>query len=132
MPSSKQAAAKSAVCSPSRTQTKLASVRGTAQPSASRASRTLVRSFTVSSTRSNSSSSAASDATAAACARLFTLNGSMVARTAAATGSWATRNPVRRPARPYALEKVRSTATFGRSRKRLMPSGTASSRMYSR
>src|SRR5207237_851672 len=54
MPASKQAAAKSMVCSPSRTQTKLASVRGTVQPSAIRASRTLVRSSTVSSTRSNS------------------------------------------------------------------------------
>ncbi len=115
-PSSKQAAAKSRVCSPRFSQTKLASVGGTAQPSATSASRTRVRSLTVSSTRSNSSSSAASEATAAACAMLFTLNGSMTVRAAAATGSCAIMNPVRRPARPYALEKVRRTATFGRSR----------------
>ena len=77
-----------------------ASVGGTTQPSAISASRTRVRSLTVRSTRSNSSSSAASEATAAACAMLFTLNGSMTVRTAAATGSCAIMKPVRRPARP--------------------------------
>ena len=53
---------------------------------------------------------------AAACATAFTVNGSMVLRTAPATGGCATRKPTRSPASPYALEKVRSTATFGCSR----------------
>jgi hypothetical protein len=100
MPVSAQAAAKAGVCSPSRSQTKLASLGGTAQPSASSASRTRVRSFTVSSTRSRSSASAAREAIAAAWASRLTVNGSMVARAAAATGSCAIMNPVRSPARP--------------------------------
>ena len=100
MPTSAQAAAKAGVCSPSRSQTKLASVGGTVQPSAISASRTRVRSLTVSSTRSSSSASAAREAMAAAWASRLTVNGSMVARTAAATGSCAIMNPVRSPARP--------------------------------
>ena len=39
--------------------------------------------------------------------------------------------PTRSPASPYALEKVRSTATLGRSRYTAMPSGTSGSRTYS-
>ena len=58
----------------------------------------------------------ASDAIAAACATPLTPNGTAVLRSASATGSCATAKPTRSPASPYALEKVRSTATFGRSR----------------
>src|ERR1700685_3831786 len=65
IPAAAQAAAKPGVYSPSRSQTKLASVGGTVQPSAISASRTRVRSLTVNSTRASSSSSAASDAMAA-------------------------------------------------------------------
>src|SRR6266568_3756559 len=85
------------------------------------------RSFTARSTRSCSSASAASEAVAAVWASELTLNGSMVVRTALATGSGPIRKPTRSPARPCALEKVRSTARFGWSRYRSMPLGTAGS-----
>jgi hypothetical protein len=85
---------------PSRSQTKLASVGGTVQPWATSSSRTRDRSLTTWSTRSSSSASAASEATAAAWASAFTENGSMVLRTASATGSCPIRNPTRSPARP--------------------------------
>src|SRR5690606_7739002 len=87
-PSTAQAAAKSIVRSPSRSQTKFASVGGTSQPWEMSVSRTRVRSLTTRSTRSSSSSSAASDAMAATWARWLTANGTIVLRTAAATGSW--------------------------------------------
>ena len=57
-----------------------------------------------------------SDATAATCANEFTPKGIAVLRSASARGSWATAYPTRRPASPYALENVRSTATLGRDR----------------
>jgi UDP-N-acetylglucosamine 1-carboxyvinyltransferase len=116
MPTASHACAKAVVWSPRGSQTKFASVTGTVQPSAMSVWRTRSRSFTTVSTRSRSSSSAPREATAAACAIELTVNGSMVLRTASATGSWPIRKPTRRPARPYALEKVRSTATLGRSR----------------
>ena len=50
---------------------------------------------------------------AASCAIVETPNGSAAARTASARGSCATVYPTRNPASPYALEKVRSSATFG-------------------
>ena len=100
IPCCSHASANAVVCSPSRSQTKFASVGGTAQPSASSASRTRARSFTVFSTRSSSSGSAASEATAAAWATELTVNGSMVLRTASATGGCPIRKPTRSPARP--------------------------------
>jgi hypothetical protein len=95
-----QAAAKSAVSSLSRSQTKFASVGGTDQPWASSSSRTRVRCFTTCSTRASNSGSAASEAIAAAWAIRFTANGSSVLRAASATGSWPTRKPTRSPASP--------------------------------
>src|SRR5690606_34858668 len=97
-PCASHAAENSIVRSPRRSHTKLASVGGTVQPSARRAPRTRSRSFTVPSTRSSSSSVAASDATPAACATEFTLNGRNVLRIASATTGCATRYPMRRPA----------------------------------
>ena len=99
-PACAQAAAKSWVSSPSRSQTKLASVGGTVQPWAVSSPLTRDRSLTTRSTRSSSSASAASEATAAAWATAFTVNGSMVLRTAPATGGCATRKPTRSPASP--------------------------------
>src|ERR1022692_13360 len=129
-PARSQASAKSIVAAPSRSQTKFASVGGTVQPIPSSSRRTRSRSQMTWSTRAVRSGSAASEATAAACASAFTEKVSMVLRAASATGSCPIRYPTRRPASPYALEKVRSTATFGRSRYSSIPSGTSGSRTY--
>ena len=55
---------------------------------------------------------AASDADAATCASVFTSNGTRTLRSALITLSCAIAYPTRSAARPYALEKVRSTHTF--------------------
>ena len=116
MPAASHAAAKAVVRSPRRSQTKFASVARAVQPSADEG---------------------LADPLALLDHRLDPLEelvlgvergdggglgyrahgeGEQVLRTASATGSWPIRNPTRSPARPYALEKVRSTPTLGRSR----------------
>lgn len=77
-------------------------------------------------TRTSSSSKADSDAIAATWASELTPKGIAALRSASATGSCATAYPTRSPARPYALEKVRSTATLGRSRKNAIAAGASS------
>ena len=86
--------------------------RAPSQPWSMSASRTRARSATSGSTRSSSSASASSEATAAACAIDETPNGSAHLRIASATGSGPSAKPTRRPASPYALEKVRRTTTL--------------------
>src|SRR5690606_29297938 len=83
-------------------------------------------------TRCRSSSRAASDASAARCATWETPNGVETARIPAARRGRATAYPTRRPARPYALENVRSSTTFGRCAYTARPSGASGSRTNSR
>ena len=104
IPAASHAWAKAVVSSPSRSQTKLASLSGTAQPSASSAapgrgpapSRRPPPARTAWFWRRN-------EATAAAWATEFTVKGSIVFRTASATGSWPMTKPTRRPAKPVGL-----------------------------
>src|SRR5699024_2648864 len=128
---SRQCASKAAASPPRGSHTKLACDSGTAYPIPMSASRTRERSATTVSVRARSSSPASRHAIAADWASELTENGRTILAVGTTRSVGPTMYPTRTPARPYALEKVRSDTTVGREVARAMPSAGSSDRTYS-
>ncbi len=127
-----QKSAKSAASSPRGSHTKLACEGVTGWPWRANRICSRCRSRTIAAERERTSSGRSSAARAAAWASRLTAKGTDTLWTADTTAGAATQYPMRTPAIPYAFEKVRSTATFGRFRASSTPSGTSGSSTNSR